>query len=128
MENAPEEVKKLLDYIETKQTADAFTQKLDREVESVKHSEKWRREYMKAYVHDIEMKYLGKEEGKAEGKADFILKLLQEKGAIAPALRDRILEEYDISCLDNWFQTAMRAESIEAFTKEAGLSLRIGDS
>lgn len=64
------ELKQLLDYIETKQTGDAFTKQLHREVESVKRNEEWRREYMKEFLIRNEIREEGYAEGKADGKAE----------------------------------------------------------
>jgi len=63
LKDAPESLRKLLHYIETKEAEDDFTKTIDLEVEHIKSNETWRREYMKEILHDLDMKELGKEEG-----------------------------------------------------------------
>lgn len=68
LKDAPEELGKFLQYIETEQAESAFTEELDREVERTRHNEKWRREYMKELLHDFDVKEEGRREGKEQGK------------------------------------------------------------
>ena len=62
-----EELRELLHYLVTKECRNELTRKLDREVEQARHNEKWRREYMKTLLHDMEMKEEGHAEGLQEG-------------------------------------------------------------
>ena len=62
LEDAPEELRIFLQYIETKQPESEFTKKIDHEVERTKRNEKWRREYMKELLHDFDIKEEGKQE------------------------------------------------------------------
>ena len=77
LEEAPEELRELLQYIETNQPEGTFTKQLDHEVERAKQNEKWRREYMKELLHDFDMK----EEGRREGKQEMnrLIQLLAEQ-------------------------------------------------
>ena len=68
LEDAPEELRELLQYIETNQPENTFTKQLDHEVECAKKNEKWRREYMKELLHDFDMKEEGRREGRQEGE------------------------------------------------------------
>ena len=67
LEEAPDELRELLQYIETNQPENTFTKQLDHEVECAKKNEKWRREYMKELLHDFDMKEEGRREGREEG-------------------------------------------------------------
>lgn len=71
-EDIPEKAKQLLHYIETKETTNDFTRILDTEVERVKQNKLWRREYMKEFLHDFDVREEGRSLGKAEGKAEGI--------------------------------------------------------
>ncbi len=53
--------------------------------------------------------------GKAEGKAEYILELLENLGTVPESLREVIVNEKDIETLDRWFKLATKAESIEEF-------------
>ena len=59
----------------------------------------------------------GKARGKAD-KADSILLLLSDLGAVPEALRERIMDETDMECLDQWIRGAARASSVEEFTEK----------
>ena len=60
----------------------------------------------------------GQAKGKARGKADSILLLLSDLGAVPEALRERIMDETDMECLDQWIRGAARASSVEEFTEK----------
>lgn len=60
----------------------------------------------------------GQARGKARGKADSILLLLSDLGAVSEALRERIMDETDMECLDQWIRGAARASSVEEFTEK----------
>jgi len=52
---------------------------LCREVEQARHNKKWRREYMKTLLHDMEVREEGREEGLREGEdrvAQLVTKLI----------------------------------------------------
>lgn len=57
-------------------------------------------------------------EGRAEGKAEAILYLLEEKGEITREFRNRITGEADAAILKKWILVAAKAESVEAFKKD----------
>ena len=57
----------------------------------------------------------GKALGKAEGKAEAILMLLQEIGVIPESLRARIADEKNLETLNKWLKSVARAETVEEF-------------
>lgn len=56
--------------------------------------------------------------GKAEGKAEAILELLEERESISGDLRRRILEEKNIEVLNRWVKLAAKAQSVDDFEKQ----------
>jgi hypothetical protein len=55
-----------------------------------------------------------KAEGRAEGKADTVLRILTARGFNIPGLvRDRVLSCSDLAQLDRWADTAVTAASLE---------------
>lgn len=61
-------------------------------------------------------------EGKAEGKAEAVLDLLEELGAVPDTLRDRIMQEKDPVLLRKWLRQAAKAVSVEQFAQKAGIN------
>ena len=59
----------------------------------------------------------GNAAGKAIGKAEDILSLLEELGDIPEELRSKILRESDLNVLRKWLKEAAKAESVEAFAE-----------
>ena len=57
-------------------------------------------------------------EGKAEGKSEDILELLEELGEVPGELRDAIENETSLSKLRLWLKAAAKADSIDWFVKE----------
>ena len=68
---------------------------------------------------------VGRENGKAEGKAEFVIDLLENLGEIPDSLRERILSESDLSLLKKWFSEAVKAKTVGEFMEQAGLSENI---
>lgn len=58
---------------------------------------------------------------KAEGKAEAVLELLSDAGAVPETVQKRILEETDLDILKKWVKLAARAESIDEFREKAGI-------
>jgi len=106
MKDAPEELRKLLQYIETKQPDNELTRKLDAEVERAKKSETWRREYMKEIVDRMDIKQAGVQEGIKQGeqRMNRLIVLLTEqnrtedlvKAAKNEAYQKQLFEEFGI--------------------------------
>ena len=53
--------------------------------------------------------------GKAEGKAEDILQLLEDLGEIPDRVKERIQKEADLQVLNRWLKAAARAESFVEF-------------
>ncbi|MCM1190704.1 MAG: hypothetical protein NC541_15625, partial [bacterium] len=68
----------------------------------------------------------GKAEGKAEGElkgmADAVLQLLAEKGPVSRELEQAIRRQKNLEILNLWHLSAARAESVEAFLREAQIA------
>ena len=58
------------------------------------------------------------DEGKAEGKAEAVLNLLEELGEISDDLRVRIISEKDLDVLKRWLKQAAKSESLEEFIEK----------
>lgn len=54
-------------------------------------------------------------EGKAEGKAEDILELLEEVGIVSDELRETVLSQRNLEILRKWHKLAARVETIEEF-------------
>ena len=64
-----------------------------------------------------------KAEGKAEGKAESVIELLEELGMVPEKLKNRIMEESDLTLIKDWHIKAARAESIEGFIEGTNIDL-----
>ena len=53
--------------------------------------------------------------GNAEGKAEFILETLTDYGTVPPRIRERILDQTNISQLKRWFFLARQVRSVDEF-------------
>ncbi len=76
------------------------------------------------YNEEEELKKLRTSEfsgGKAEGKAEAVLDLLEDMGSVPDVLRDRIMQEKNPELLKKWLRQAAKAASVEMFIKEAAL-------
>ena len=60
----------------------------------------------------------GKEVGKIEGKAEFLVEMLEEKGNISDELRKKILSEKDIEILKQWMKLAMSVSAVFEFEEK----------
>lgn len=65
--------------------------------------------YMKAYEAEKRIR----EKGKAEGKTEDIIELLEEVGLISEELEKRILAQKNLELLRTWLKLASRSRSIE---------------
>ena len=94
---------------------DGFVRRLQLTVQSVKSSREMEGRYM-GFQEMLDQQYnAGKAEGRAEGRADTIVFLLESRFEISEALKDRIRSEKDLETLAVWFQKAIKAQSVEAF-------------
>lgn len=53
--------------------------------------------------------------GRANGKAEAIIQILDELGEVPTELSDKIMAEKDLDTLNHWLKTAARAESLQQF-------------
>ena len=77
------------------------------------------------YNKEEEMKKIRADEfriGKAEGKAEDVLDLLEDLGEIPVGLREKILSETDLALLNQWHKQAAKAGTIREFIEKAGLT------
>lgn len=86
-------------------------------VEKIKSSEEMGVRFMQSW----EEKIIERQEGRSEGMAEAVLALLLEIGAVSDALRDTIASQADLNILKDWLKLAAKAESVEAFQREAGI-------
>lgn len=59
---------------------------------------------------------------KAEGKAEDVLELLAELGAVSEELRRTVMETKDLEKLKTWLKLAAKTESVEQFQRQAGIA------
>ena len=59
----------------------------------------------------------GKEEGRAEGKAESILELLEDLGALPEVVHERIMGERNLEVLRRWHKEAAHAGSVREFVE-----------
>ncbi len=72
-------------------------------------------------AEDDYVRHCGREEGKAEGKAEDVLQLLRELGSIPQEIEIKIRNEKDLNTLSGWLGAAARAESMGRFRENSGL-------
>ena len=59
-----------------------------------------------------------REEGKAEGKADSIIALLEEIDVVPESLKQTIFSQKDMEILNRWLKLAAKAVTIEEFMEK----------
>lgn len=113
---------------------DSRMEKLAEIVEEVKQSEEWEAVKMSILSIGLERgkeigiqrgteigkeigKKIGKEIGMRNAKTEDIFSFLEDMGPIPEELRDKILQQKDLTVLSAWVKKAARAESIEAFAE-----------
>ncbi len=116
-DEVPEEMLAFLDFVKadladsTKDFQNDFVRQLQNSVQKVKSSRKMEENFMILR----EMLRDERAEGKAEGKAESVIELLQEIGPVSDELREKIINETDMSVLLNWLKLAAKTESIGQF-------------
>lgn len=119
-EEVPESLVKFLKFVHadledsTKDFEDAYVRKLQRSVQNIKFSREMEAKYM---LLELLMKDEFKA-GKAEGKAEDILELLEELGTVDAELETKIRSEKNMKTLSSWHKLAAKADSIEQFVAE----------
>ena len=63
----------------------------------------------------------GWKDGRAEGKAEAVIELLEDLGALSDSLKTCIMEQTDLELLKKWHKAAAKAASIEEFEQAVGL-------
>ena len=63
----------------------------------------------------------GREKGKAEDRAEAVIELLEDLGALSDSLKTCIMEQTDLELLKKWHKAAAKAASIEEFEQAVGL-------
>ena len=115
--NVPEALVKFLDYVKAdlaeskRDFQDEFVKSLQASVQQIKEN----REMEERFMVLRDMLRHERIEGKAEGKAEDILALLEEAGSVSDELRTRIMEQTDLVILGQWLRLAAKAESVEQF-------------
>lgn len=100
-------LKAFLDYLYDGTVHDAYTERLQEELQMAKQNREWRREYMTLKMRDLENIEKGKAEGRAEGE-QFMSRLMQallsekryddvQKAATDPNYRNQLYHEYGIA-------------------------------
>ena len=88
VKSIPDSLKAFFKYVTTKETTDKLTDMIEAAVESCRNDDKWRSEYMRINMIELDAREEGREEGRAEEYA---------KTAAAIAERDAALAERDIA-------------------------------
>lgn len=93
-----EDLKDFLNCINGVFSSTEFSDKIRYEVEKVKRSEEWRREYMTLYLHEQEIKRESREEGIKEGKREGLLLGVQiMKAYNAGSSIEQLAEEFELT-------------------------------
>jgi len=116
-------IKTMLNYfrksIESNATDEA-TKEIHEYISRVKISQEVQIDYMKYDDLVYQMKKEGYDEGKAEGKAEDILDLLDALGPVPVKVRETILGQNNLQTLRLWLKCAARAENLEQWKEQAG--------
>ena len=98
----------------TKDFHDDYVKQLQDSVQKVKSSRKMEENFMILR----EMLRDERAEGRAEGKAESVIELLGEIGPVSDELREKIINEKDMSELLKWLKLAAKAESVQQFEEK----------
>ena len=63
----------------------------------------------------------GWKDGRAKGKAEAVIELLEDLGDLSDSLKICIMEQTDLEILKKWLKAAAKAKSIEEFEQAVGL-------
>ena len=76
-------------------------------------------------AYDVqETRRVSRAEGRAEGRAEMVLELLEDKGSVPDALRERIMQERVLELLRKWHKAAAGAESAGQFLEATGWGMK----
>ncbi len=99
--NVSKQIKEFLDYLETKNVASSFTKQLDIAVEKARQNKEWRIEYMKNWIHDIDMQ----EEGKKRQIISLVVKKIKKDKTLEEIATE--LEE-DVTNIQKYYNAALQ--------------------
>ncbi len=122
--NPPEELRVLAQYMEHSTAENANSSGLARLHQMVTEV-KADREVGLAYMKSYEIERRLKSDGRAEGKADDLLTLLQETREVTDEERERILSETDVDVLESWYQEALAQNQQHIASKSKAESILI---
>lgn len=127
--NDSEVRKELVDFLHYIETTDEYAaqcsgseniRKIHDCVSQIKASEEIGVKYMQTWEEKVIEREKGREEGRTRGKAESILDLLEDLGAIPRELEQFIFAQEDISILKEWHKIAARVQSMEEFEEKIG--------
>ncbi len=78
IKNVSKEAADLLEYMNTRQATDEFTRHLADEVLKARQNKEWMVEYMKTWVHDLDVRNEGRAEGREEGRILQLVELVKD--------------------------------------------------
>lgn len=116
-DEVPVEMVKFLKYVSAgleesmQDFGDGFIRRLQSSVQSVKTSREMEGRYM-GFQEMLKQQYNA---GKAEGRAEYIVLILECKGSVSEELKERIKSEKDLNTLMHWFQKALEVQYVEDF-------------
>lgn len=116
-EEVSKELVHFLHYVESttdrcvEEVNDSLISELHKAVRNIKASE----EIGVAYMQTWEREAMLIREGKAEGKAEYVIELLEECGEVPPSLQELIMSEKDLSILQVWLKLASKVETVDEF-------------
>lgn len=70
-----------------------------------------------------DLKDEGRTEGRAQGKAEFIITLLKEYGVLPKKLKSKILKQTNLQVLDEWFMLAIHTKSVDEFVRQSHIEI-----
>ncbi len=123
-DEVPQELVKFLEFVKAdlkdsmKDYEDEFVGNLQMSIQKIKETRKWEEHFMGWYDIMEDEKAEARAEGKAEGKAELLVEILEEVGTIPENIREKIMEETDLSVLGKWCKLAIKSESIEQFIQK----------
>ncbi len=111
--NVNPEVLSFLRYIEDGEMRDEYTKKLQNSVAMARHNRKWRVEYMKTFVHDIDVRRegieIGKELGRSYGQEEKLISMICKKLRKSKSIEQIADElEEDVSKISKMYEIAIK--------------------
>lgn len=119
----PKPLAKFLDFVKAdleecgRDFGDAFVTQLQETMSKIKSSREMEDRFMLLEEMLKDERKEGKEEGRQEAYAENILLLLRELGEVSDELEEQILNEKDLSVLEQYLKYAVKADTVEQFAK-----------